>query len=264
MKQFSQKCVHTLLAGHYALALVAIVSVVGFLSYRGQDVVALLASATSSLQDEATIIYFSPSTHEAMLVGDSVDVDININAHTSINAVGITVQFPQESFEMTGISKSKSFLDLWTEETKISEESGEVHFSGGTLSDGGRIGLGTVLTLTLRAKKAGSATLSFKDAEIFKHDGRGETVPVTMRSLNFSIADIPSSAPAASREAVLEFKNTQPTDFNSSGSASLLDMSILTLHLFGPYSPRYDLNKDGKLNLIDLSVFFTFMKVQPR
>ena len=244
-----------------AVSFLVVVSLVGLFSYRGQDVIALLAAATSSIQNDSTVIFFSPSNNNSIRVGEVLAVDVNVNTATFINAVGVTILFPQDLVEVVGISKEKSFLDLWTEETKISEESGEVHFSGGTLREGGLGGVGTALTVTLRAKKSGDVVLSFSDVEIFKHDGLGETLPITQRALTFSIIDAPSPASAAPRNVAVEIQNSHPADFNENGPASLLDMSILTLHLFGPYSPRYDLNRDGKLNLSDLSVFFTFMKV---
>jgi hypothetical protein len=95
-----------------------------------------------------------------------------VNARVPINALGITIKYPQDLIEVVGVSKQKSFLDLWTEDTAIREEAGEVHFSGGTTAHGGLLGTSTAITLTIEAKKPGTATISFEDVEALPYPPR--------------------------------------------------------------------------------------------
>jgi hypothetical protein len=51
-------------------------------------------------------------------------------------------------------------------------------------------------------------------------------------------------------------------DFSGDGKVTLVDVSILSIKIFGSYNPQYDLSGDGKLGLADLSVLFTKMHAE--
>ena len=240
---------------HSVVACVVVLMAGLAVTFQQQNVFTLLAAATSSLPSETTVVYFMPASTDPLSVGDTVDVDININALVPINVFGATISFPPDSLEVISISKAKSFLDLWTEETAIREDVGEVHFSGGTIRKGGLTGVATALTVTLRAKKAGLANLTFLNVDVLASNGNGDYVENGRRGISFEIRE-PLEVPSPT---------STDTDYVSSTSlefsnVSLLDMSIFTMRLFGPYSIKYDLNRDGILNLSDLSVFFGRIK----
>lgn len=73
---------------------------------------ALLASTTASLQTTPATIYLTAEKDTVLNVGATRDIDVNINARTPINTVGITLLYPTDYIEVVGISKEKSFLDL--------------------------------------------------------------------------------------------------------------------------------------------------------
>ena len=226
------------------------------ISFHQPNVLSLLAAATSSLPTDKTVVFFNPSTTSPLSIGDTVDVDINVHAIVPINVFGATISFPQDSMEVIGISKSKSFLDLWTEETVIREDVGEVHFSGGTIQKGGLSGVATALTITLRAKKSGHVDLTFLNADVLANNGKGDFLENERRSISFEINRPILVLPTSSASEVESIGSTNRED----GNVSLLDMSIFTIHLFGPYSIKYDVNRDGVLNLSDLSAFFGRIK----
>jgi hypothetical protein len=219
---------------------------------------ALLASTTSSLQTTPGTVYLTAEKDTLIPLGTTRDVDININARTPINTVGITLLYPTDYIEVVGISKEKSFLDLWTEETAIKEDVGQIHFSGGTYKTGGLTGTSTALSITVRAKKAGEATLSFAEVLVYPSDGSGTPLEVTKRTLTLSI---PEAAPGAAGSAAppqeprKEVAAPSP-DFNGDGIVSVVDISILAFKILGAYDPRYDLDRNGSLGLSDLSVIF--------
>lgn len=235
--------------------LIAVIFGIGItLTLRRTDIVSLLASATSSISGDPAIMYFSPSQTTPLHIGETEEIDININARVPVNAIGATISFPPESLEVVGISKEKSFLDLWTEETSIQENDGHVHFSGGTLRKGGLTGVGTALTLTVRAKKSGNANISFSDAQVLAHNETGTYLETEHRSYTISIAN---DAPREIFINAATITHSAPSaDFDSSGAITLADMSNLAFHLLGGYDPLFDLNQDGRLNLSDLSIFF--------
>lgn len=245
---------------HAIAVLILLIAATTVLIDRRGSIAALIAGSAASSGVE-TVLYIMPHSSTTLHVGETQDVDIRINTKTPINTVGATIQFPGDTLEVVGISKEKSFLDLWTEETSINEGTGEVHFSGGTLDRGGLSGVGTIVTLTLKAKKSGSAEISFKNSQIFAADGRGSEVPSSKRVYTF---EIPESKNAASSGAAGKMNEETlapaPIDFNGDGKVNIMDLSIIAIQIIAPYNAKFDLDRDGAATLADLSIFFTRMR----
>lgn len=219
----------------------------------------LVASSASTTRTRDPIIFFAPRGADTLSIGETTDIDIRINTPLPVNAVGATIYFPTDMIDIIGVSKESSFLDLWTEETVIKEVLGEVRFSGGTLTKGGVTDIATILTLTVRAKKIGRAELSFKEAEIFAHDGKGLPLENERRSFTYTISEPKAEAPSAARPSAqnsIEEVYIPSGDFNNDGTTSFADVSILAIQLLASYNPRFDLDRDGTINLRDLSIIF--------
>ncbi len=247
--------------------LLALVLAVGTITVLGTAprLMSLLASTTSSLYSTPATMYISTDKTTDLIVGKSHQLDINVNTKVPINTVGATLSYPSDYFEVVGMSKEKSFLDLWTEETVIREDVGEIHFSGGTYQEGGLMGTGTVLTLTMRAKKTGDATISFKEAQLYPHDGSGIEVETTRRTIAFSIVDATNTPSGAGKSTPPSPLEPAPPvapdpDLNGDGTISVIDVSILAFKILGTYDARYDLDRNGALGLSDLSVLFASKK----
>lgn len=254
--------------GHSVLILLLISGIGLTFTFQG-PLGSLLASATSSLTRSPAVMYFTPYSSSSLPAGDTTDIDININAKVPINAIGATIKYPAESLEIVGVNKEKSFFDLWTEDTVIKEGSGEVHFSGGTTMMGGLMGTGTVLTLSVRAKKdslGGAAKLTVSDLQVYAGDGKGTTLDSDAHPFTYTIVQkTPAVVPVASRGAVPaptprpDVPRAPSADFDGSGSVTIVDMSILTVHIVMAYDPRYDLDMNGVIGLSDLSILFSRM-----
>jgi len=254
-----------------ATIIIGVIAVVFLaITLQGANIIGLLAAATDSLSATPATFYFTPYSDHTLVVGQDADVDININARVPVNAIGVTIKFPPDMLEVVGFSKQKSFLNLWTEDTTIQEETGEVHFSGGTTVKGGLTGTSTALTLTLEAKKPGTVTLTFEDAQAYASDGTGALVASRTHSITFTIpatssAPVTTTAPSLSTgsggSSISAPKAPTPPspDLNGDGTVNITDMSILILHMFGTYDPRYDLNMDGSVNIADLSILMSKM-----
>ncbi len=253
--------VHTIGVFHAVAVLVLLVASTTVLIERGDSIVTLIAGSAASVSSE-TVLYISPHSSSTLKVGDTADIDVRINTKTPINTVGATLKFSEDVIEIVGISKAKSFLDLWTEETTIKEGTGEVHFSGGTLAPGGLSGVGTVVTLTVKAKKSGSAQISFKDAQIFAADGKGTEILSSKRIYTFEIpeSEMPVAGGASGR---MNEETLAPLsiDFNSDGKVNVVDLSIMAFQVIAPYNAKFDLDRDGASSLTDLSIFFTRMRL---
>lgn len=252
--------VHKIGILHAIAVLVLLVASTTVLINRGDSIMALIAGSAASSGSE-TVLYISPHSSSTLKVGDTANVDIRINTKTSINTVGATVTFPQDTLEIVGISKEDSFLDLWTEDTTIKEDSGEVHFSGGTLAPGGLSGIGTIVTLTVKAKKSGSAELSFKDAQIFAADGRGTEIQSSKRVYTFDIPESTKAVASGGAGKMNEETLAPPAiDFNGDGKVNVVDLSIIAIQIIAPYNAKFDLDRDGANTIADLSIFFSRMR----
>jgi hypothetical protein len=219
-------------------------------------IMTLLASSAITFNAGETALFLQPRDKTELGIGDTADVDVMLSTTVPVNAIGVTLGFPPDLLEIVGISKERSFLDLWTEETEIREDAGEIHFSGGTLQKGGLTGTSTALTITVKARRSGAAQLYFKEAKVLASDGRGTAVESVDRPFTYTIrsAELASgSSPSPSAPALPR------ADINGDGRIDIADMSMLLLKLVRPYDARYDLNGDGVVNIGDLSVLFSYM-----
>jgi hypothetical protein len=245
---------------HGIAVLVLLIASTTVLINRGGSIVTLIAGSAASLGNE-TVLYLTAAGTTTLEIGETEDLDVRINTKTPINAVGATLVYPEGQLEIVGISKAKSFLDLWTEETTIKEGVGEVRFSGGTTGKTGLSGVGTIVTLTVRAKKAGKAEISFKDAQVLAADGKGTEVPSSKRIFTFTVPL--SNEPVAAAGGRMNQETLPPAsiDFNEDGKVNVVDLSIIAIQILGPYNAKFDLDRDGKSSLSDLSIFFTRMRL---
>ncbi len=193
-------------------------------------IIATIVVSTTVLIPTSTpvILYLTPSGNNTIEPGETTALDVNVNARVAIDSLGATLAYPKDIVEIVGVSKDKSFFDLWTEDLIIHEDTGHIVFSGGTTERNGLTGTGTIMTLHLRGKAAGEATLSFDNVRIYPHDGTGKPVNAEKRSITFAIA--PKSAPSP-QTFISKPSNDPPTlppnpDLNGDGRISLSDLSI--------------------------------------
>lgn len=216
-----------------------------------QDLRSILASTTASLGwVSETVLFFAPH-EDALMSGETMTIDVRVNAATPINVVGTTLRYDPAAITIIGVNKETSIFDLWTEES-IAHDRGEMRLSGGSVAEGGHQGPGTIITLVVRAKKEGPTEISFSSSEVFANDGRGSAVPVKERTYQFTIAAKTDGAPAAATPQ-------QNPDFNNDGRVTLADVSIFAVQLLASYHERYDLNRDSRMDLADLSIVFSAM-----
>lgn len=225
-------------------------------------IIATIVVSTTVLIPTSTpvIMYLTPSGNSIIEPGEMTQVDVNVNARIPIDSLGATLSYPKDIVEIVGISKEKSFFDLWTEDTIIHEETGHIVFSGGTTDQAGLTGTGTIMTVTLKGRSAGEAVLSFDNVRIYPHDGTGKPVNTEKRSISFAIAPKSSPTPQTflSRPTSNPPAATPSPDLNGDGRVSLSDLSILMTGLMSTtYSPRYDLNADGVVGLGDFSIILS-------
>ena len=186
-------------------------------------------------------------------VTDLFAVKIRVNGDgVTINAARTTVSFPSAILEIIGLSKSGSIFQLWPEEPSYSNTKGEVNFAGGVPTPG-FTGIGTILTINFRAKKAGEAKVSFSNSQVLAADGRGTDIFAFAEGGNYIILQKPGYVP---EEAKPEEKPSAPEEILLSAPEILVYPKVYaageeTFYVEGQTIPKVkvltSLKKDDKL-----------------
>lgn len=219
-------------------------------------IMTLFASSAITFDGGKATLSLVPRGDAELAIGDTSQVDVVLHSATPVNALSATITYPQNLLDIVSISKEGSFIDLWTEDTVIHEDAGQVHFSGGTFKRGGVVGTSTAITLTVKAKAPGAAQLYFSDASVLASDGRGTVIDSVAQPLTYEISQ---PASAFGGESAPAPQPSADPDLNGDGKVNLVDVSILMIKMTQNYDARYDLNHDGWVNLPDLSVLFAHM-----
>lgn len=130
----------------------------------------------SSSAAQAASMYLSPAL-KSLNVGQSVNLAVFISSSDqAINSAEAAISYPKDLLEATAVSKSGSIFSLWVEEPVYSNSTGRLSFTGGLPTPGFTGSGGRIVTVTLKAKKAGRAAVSFASASIRANDGLGTNV----------------------------------------------------------------------------------------
>ena len=239
-----------------------------FIIGNGIVIAAFIISAAISFIEPQVTLFFSSHKGAVLYRNETTELDVNVNASIPVNAFDVMVAYPLDMLEVTGTNKRETFLDLWAHEEEHPQINGvaEVHFTGGTTERGGHMGTGTAITLNIRAKKVGTAEIYFKDPQVIASDGKGTIVPIETQAFIYTIAEEPPKVTANVGQSIsidapnnlgVETSPYPDPDLDGDGEITVIDLSILLLHMFASYSVRYDLNYDGTLSLSDLSALLS-------
>lgn len=106
--------------------------------------------------------------------GQTFTLQVRISTDTAVNAASASVVFPGSLLEAISTSKAGSIFSFWTTEPTIQGES--VVFGGGLPSPGYSGSAGRIITITFRAKAAGTANIIISDSKILANDGGGTNI----------------------------------------------------------------------------------------
>ena len=125
---------------------------------------------------EAATLYLSPAV-STVAVGNIVTLNVMVNSEgEAINNSETSIQFPTDLLQVISVSKSSSIFSLWVEDPNFSNATGQVSFNGGITNPGYTGSSGQLISITFRAKKAGTASVLFSDASVLANDGLGTEV----------------------------------------------------------------------------------------
>jgi hypothetical protein len=127
-------------------------------------------------QVDAATLSLSPGS-TSVVSGNIVSIRVQVNSSgIYINNAEAAIQFPTDLLEVVSVSKSSSVFSLWVEEPTFSNNQGRVVFNGGVANPGYNGSNGSIISITFRAKKAGTASLIFADSAVRANDGLGTNV----------------------------------------------------------------------------------------
>ncbi|MFC1678140.1 cohesin domain-containing protein [Patescibacteria group bacterium] len=131
-------------------------------------------------------LYFAPGAG-TYVIGSSFKVSVKVNSGGEvINAAEGAISYDTNLLEATGISKGGSIFPYWT--TEPSYSGGSISFGGGLPPPAFNGSAGHIITITFRAKKAGSASVRFTSGAALAHDGKGTNILASMGSASYTIS----------------------------------------------------------------------------
>ncbi len=160
-------------------------------------VLAVLMLFVSPVAAHAATLSVSPAGG-TYTVGQRVIVNITVSSDVSMNAASGVLSFPTDLLSVEYVNKG-SVLNFWVTEPSYSNASGRINFEGVSLS-GFQGSNGSVLTVALRAKKAGQATIAFESGQVLANDGQGTDITSGLKSGTYSFAQGQTPAPVPAPE----------------------------------------------------------------
>lgn len=135
------------------------------------------------------------SPNASARAGELVEVRVLVDSDEAFNALSGRITFPASRLSVVSISKQSSVVSLWVQEPVYSNSAGTIEFSGGVPNPGYSGPQRRVITITFRAKEAGTAALAFSSASILANDGEGTELLENARGVALAI-DPSGTAPA--------------------------------------------------------------------
>ncbi len=128
---------------------------------------------------EVATIYLLPSTG-TYKIGNTFSIEIKVNSGGAlINAAEGSLIFDTSELEVIKFSKQDSIFVLWPVEPTFSNSTGIIEFGGGTKDSFAGIA-GNILTVTFRALKNASASVTFLSGSVLVADGKGTNILANM------------------------------------------------------------------------------------
>jgi hypothetical protein len=117
------------------------------------------------------------SNSSTLSPGDVATIVVSLNSEgVAINNAEAKIIFPSDLLEVVSISKVNSIFSLWVEEPVFSNSAGTINFNGGIPTPGFTGVKGTAISIVVKAKKEGDASVSFSEAAVRANDGFGTDV----------------------------------------------------------------------------------------
>lgn len=208
-------------------------------------IAAAALSAAALLIDTESYIRIE-SSEKTIESGKTFAVDVYAGAHVPVNAVNISLSYPEDQVTVSGIDVGRSVITIWAQDPYVDGDT--VVLQGGTFRKG-FLGEHLIATINFKALHSGRAEFSIADIDLLAGDGTGDSVSVTdldQNSLAVYVANEDGSL-----EGVVDFKIS--TDIDGDGNVGFDDVQTF----MSAWSSRvvlYDFNDDSKMNFTDFAI----------
>jgi hypothetical protein len=130
------------------------------------------------------------SESKNLVSGEKFQVDFLLDTQNeSLNAFAGSIAFPKKLLSLPEVSDGNSIVNFWIEKPKentASSTSSETVFSFSGITPGGYVGSrGPITSFVFTVLKTGSGTISVRDAEVLKNDGKGTAAAVSTKDFSF-------------------------------------------------------------------------------
>ncbi len=105
----------------------------------------------------------------------------------AINNAESTLHFPTDLISVDSVSIVGSIFNIWVEQPTYSNTAGTVYFNGGLPTPGYSGEAGNSLRINFRAKKSGTANITFGTSAIRANDGKGTDVLTNRRGGSIAV-----------------------------------------------------------------------------
>lgn len=209
-------------------------------------VTAMFASFASIATDSSYITIRTDA--ETITRDQSFFIDVLVTAHVAVNAVDLTIAYPEDKIIIDSIDTGTSVITLWVNEPYAKD--GTIYLSGGTYRKG-FIGEHQIARIRAHATESGDARILLKDSQLLSGDGSGSDVQ-TVVSQDFNEVKIEISG---DDEGVVTAKASISvvTDTDGDGDVDLGDVTLFMSAWFSK-SSVFDFNGDGRMTFGDFSI----------
>lgn len=144
----------------------------------------------------ASTLFFHPQNEIVIEEGQSAVIEARLDTEgKSVNALDLTIGFPQHLVEVADVSSGDSIVGLWVNEPRVDNQSGTIHIIGG-IPNGGSYAAGLIVRFTVVAKAVGEGELLWSEgAQVLLNDGAGTPDKTGMLTTPLRIAPAVSDVP---------------------------------------------------------------------
>lgn len=208
----------------------------------------LLFGLASVMSENSTYLTIETSP-TSVAEGESFTITVKATAHVPVNAVDITLSYPESRIAIDGFDTGVSVITLWTEDPYA--RAGLIHLTGGVFQRG-FIGEHTIIRIRAHAIAAGVAHVSAKDMTFIAGDGKGTEIRASDSGVTETRISVSTVDGAIAGEVTLEII----TDIDNDGEVSLADISAFMSAWFSK-GKLFDFNNDGRMTFKDFSILLS-------
>ena len=118
-------------------------------------------------------------------IGKNFTIQVSVDSSTAFNSASAKLTFDKDLLSVQTVSKASSALSLWAVEPSSSNADGTINFEGGNTTP--LSGKKTLLTITFKTLKEGSAKVEFSGASVLAADGKGTDIAGAKNPAEFTI-----------------------------------------------------------------------------